>query len=346
MPRLVIHQHGQNSQVFELSGDRPISIGRAKSSDLVLEDPAVSRVHGVIRSNPDGRWEIIDRSNTNGVVINGRATKEAVLNSNDEIVMGNFKLRFEDSAERKIVSYGTTTLPGSVTTLVNEYSGYSGSFFPVEPVGASLSAPASEPKGKAEAANAKLDALEKENRLLRLLYRVNQELGQIQTVSELTRRILDLVLEIEGAERAFAMLLEEEGAAKGDSTKGSYSFKPALIRTRSELPGDSKNAPNLVISSTIIRQVMQTGQPMLVTDGQADPRFAASASIISAGIQSAMCAPLGIGKNVRGLLYADNLQKRGMFTLEHLNIFAVIAVQSGLAVDRLKPKPEPVGTTH
>jgi hypothetical protein len=342
MPRLVVHHEGQNSQVFELSGDRPVSIGRAKSSDLVLEDPAVSRVHGILRSNPDGRWEIIDRSNTNGVVINGRSTKEAILNSNDEIEMGNFTLRFEDSAERKIVSYGTATLPGSVAKLVNEYSGYSGSFYPMEPVAASPNSP--EPKGKAEAASAKLDALEKENRLLRLLYRVNQELGQIQSVNELTRRILDLVLEIEGAERAFAMLLEDDAAAKADFAKGNYTFKPAVIRQRSETPVDQKNPPKLVISRTIIKQVMQSGLPMLVTDGQADPRFAASASIISAGIQSAMCAPLGIGKNVRGLLYADNLQKRGMFTVEHLNIFAVIAVQSGLAVDRLKPKHEPVPT--
>src|SRR5580698_10462023 len=135
MPRLVIHQDGQNSQVFELNGDRPMTIGRAKSSDLVLEDPAVSRLHGIVRSNPDGRWEVIDRSNTNGMAINGRITKEAILGSNDEITIGTFRLRFEDSAERKIMSYGTTTLPGNVAKLASEHS-YSGSFFPVEPIGA------------------------------------------------------------------------------------------------------------------------------------------------------------------------------------------------------------------
>jgi hypothetical protein len=338
----VIHHEGQNSQVFELNGDRPMSIGRAKSSDLILEDPAVSRVHGIVRSNPDGRWEIIDRSNTNGLAINGRVTKEAILGSNDEITIGKFQLRFEDSAERKIVSYGTTTLPGNVAQLVGEHS-YSGKFFPVEPVGALT---ATDAKGKAAAPASRLQELENENRLLRLLYRVNQELGQIESVSELTRRILDLVLEIQGAERAFAMLLEDEPAVKVDFAKGNYCFKPAIIRQRTETPADQKGTPKLVISRTIIRQVMESGLPMLVTDGQADPRFAASASVISAGIQSAMCAPLGMGKNVRGLLYADNLSKRGMFTLEHLNIFAVIAVQSGLAIDRLKPKTEPVGSTH
>src|SRR5579863_5980172 len=127
MPRLVIHHEGQNSQVFELSGDRPMSIGRAKSSDLVLDDAAVSRLHGIVRSNPDGRWEIIDRSNTNGIKINGRPAKDAVLHSNDEIEIGNFRMHFEDSAERKIMSYGTAKLPGSVAKLAAE-SAYSGSF--------------------------------------------------------------------------------------------------------------------------------------------------------------------------------------------------------------------------
>ena len=337
MPRLVIHHEGQNSQVFELSGDRPVSIGRAKSSDLVLDDPAVSRLHGIVRSNPDGRWEIIDRSNTNGIKINGRPTKDAVLHSSDEIEIGNFRMSFEDSAERKIMSYGTAKLPGKVAKLAAE-SVYSGSFMNAQSVG---SITATDAKGKPN----EMQALEDENRLLRLLYRVNQTLGEIDNVDNLTRRILDLVLEINGAERAFAMLLEENPGMKIDFAKGNYCFKPAVIRLRSQSPGDAKNAPKLVISRTIIRQVMESGLPMLVTDGQADPRFAASASVVNAGIQSAMCAPLGVGKKVRGLLYADNLSKRGMFTVDQLNIFAVIAVQAGLAIDRLRERPV-VETTH
>src|SRR5215831_129816 len=340
MPRLVIHQAGQNSQVFELTGDRPISIGRAKSSGLVLDDPAVSRLHGIIRANPDGRWEIIDRSASNGLKINGRATKEALLGSNDEIAIGSFRLRFEDSGERKIMSYGTAALPGSVARLARE-GAYSGSFLAVEAVGALSAADA---KGKAS--SSQLQALEQENRLLKVLYRVNQTLGQFETVRDLTNKILDLVLEIEGAERAYGMLLEQESPSKTDFAKGNYTFKPAAIRYRSNPSNEASGAPQLIISRTIIRQVMQAGLPMLVTDGQADPRFAATASVVNAGIQSAMCAPLGMGSRIRGLLYVDNLSRRGMFTVEHLNVFAVIAVQAGLAIDRLEGHKEPAEVTH
>jgi FHA domain-containing protein/GAF domain-containing protein len=341
MPRLVVSHLERPSQVLELTGDRPLSIGRAKSSDLVLDDPGVSRLHGVVRANPDGRWEIIDRSATNGLLINGRAMKEAILGSNDEIAIGSFKLRFENSDERKIMSYGTATLPGSVAKLVGE-SSYSSSFMSVQPVALS----ATDAKGKPEMPASRVQLLEQENRLLKVLYRVNQALAQIDKVDELTRRILDLVLEIGGAERAYSMLLEENPPTKLDFAKGNYTFKPAVIRYRAEPLRDGAALPQLIISRTIIRQVMQAGMPLLVTDGQADPRFAATTSVINAGIQSAMCAPVGMGNRIRGLLYVDNLSKRGMFAVEDLNVFAVIAVQAGLAIDRLQGYTEPVAVTN
>lgn len=341
MPRLVIHHTDRHSQVLELTGDRPLSIGRAKSSDLVLDDPDISRLHAVVRSNPDSRWEIIDRSNANGMKINGKPSKEAVLGSNDEISIGVFRLRFEDSSERKIMSYGTSILPSSVVRLAGE-SSYSASFMSVEPLGALLGTDA---KGQPSSAESRLHSLEQENRLLKVLYRVNQALSQIERVDELTHRILDQVLEIPGAERAYGMLLEENTPAKTPPPKADYAFKPAVIRYKAETSRESA-APQLIISRTIIRQMMQAGMPLLVTDGQADPRFAATSSVINAGIQSAMCAPLGMANHIRGLLYVDNLSKRGMFTAEHLDVFAVIAVQAGLSIERLQGYAEPAVLTH
>lgn len=161
---------------------------------------------------------------------------------------------------------------------------------------------------------------------------------------ELTERVLDFALEIPGAERGFLMLLDEEVAGKDESAKGSYHFLPAKIRYRKKATG-SKNfaAPQLAISQSIIRRVMEAKLPMLVTDGQADARFAASLSIVKAGIQSAMCAPLGMGDRIRGLIYVDNLSQKGMFTVEDLNAFAVIAVQAGLAIDRVRGRGTATG---
>jgi len=182
-------------------------------------------------------------------------------------------------------------------------------------------------------------AHDQENKLHPLLYRVNRALGELSSIEEVNHRTLDFVLEIDGAERGFAMLLDEDSMARGDFRPGQYSFLPALIRHRESKMSSSKNPlPQLAISQTIIRQVMQAGLPMLISDGQADPRFSASASMVRGGIQSAMCAPLGIGDRLRGLLYADNCSRRGMFTVDDLNEFSVIAVQSGLAIERIRPR--------
>jgi len=341
MPRFVIERLGESPRVFELLGDRPISIGRAKSSSLVLDDPGVSRNHAVVRATADGRWEIIDRDSSNGVRVNTIPTKEAVLRPDDQIAIGDYRLRFEETESRKLISCGTAKLPKRVEKLLSD-SAYTGSLTPVGPL-VEVGAPAT-PKRSAAADRAR--ARENENRLLTVLYRVNRSLGELSSVDDVTQRVLDLVLEIKGSQRAYAMLLDEASIMRGNFSSGGYSFLPAAIRYRAGAADvDSKALPQLTISQTIIHQAMQGGLPVLVADGEADPRFSASKSMIRSGIQSAMCAPLGIGNRLRGLLYVDNLSRRGMFTVDDLNVFSIIAVQAGLAIDRVRSRvetPEPV----
>jgi pSer/pThr/pTyr-binding forkhead associated (FHA) protein len=334
MPRLIISRLGESPSVFELLGDRPVSIGRAKSSNVVLEGRSISRLHAVPHSTPDGKWQITDRGSANGLRINGAAAKEARLRADDEIVIGDFRLRFEDSASRKITSYGTVKLPSRFAEVLR-ISSYAGSAVAVESL--ADAGPAESAVGAGAGRRGK--AHDQENKRHRVLYRVNRALGEMNSVEEVNHRTLDFVLEIDGVERGFAMLLDEDSMARGDFRPGQYSFLPALTRYRESKMSSSKNAPpQLAISQTIIRQVMQAGLPMLISDGQADPRFSASASMARGGIQSAMCAPLGIGNRLRGLLYADNCSRRGMFAVDDLNEFSVIAVQAGLAIERIRPR--------
>jgi len=335
MPRFLIHHSGEDSRVFELIGDRPVSIGRAKSSSLVLDNASISRLHAVVRSTPGGEWEIIDRASSNGVKLNGKPVKEAVLHANDEIILGEYRLRyFEDSAARNMVTYGTPQLPAAFTKVLSEPA-YSGSFLPVQAVGSVTSTNLKKPPSNEE----RMHALEHENKLLTLLYRVSRTLSELATVPQVTRRILDLVLELDGAERGFVMLLDKDSIGRGDFSKGDYGFEPALIRYRAGAKA-TQGAPQLTISQSIIRQVMQGGLPLLVSDPKADPRLSASESIAAAGIQSAMCSPLGVKDHMLGLLYVDNLSRRGMFTVEDLNVFTVIATQAGLAINHARTRNE------
>lgn len=355
VPRLVIHHAGQDSRVLELSGDRPVSLGRAKSSTLVLNDPSVSRLHAIVRSAGDGCWEIIDRDSSNGVKINGLAIKEAVLKANDEILLGEYHLRFEDSAARKMLTYGTTDIPHRVAQALNDSARYTGgSSLAVEsvaglsahdntisPYSGSSSSPAYGAGASGGGSASAMRPPDHENRLLALLNRVNRTLTEMTTLDGVTQRSLDLVLEIDGTERAYCMLLDDTTLARaGDWRKRGYSFDPAVIRYRRPPRNAGERSTELVMSQSIIKQVMQAGLPRLISDATSDPRLSSSASIIRGGILSAMCAPLGIGDRLRGLLYADNLSCRGMFTVEDLNVFSVIAVQTGLALERVRPRAE------
>jgi len=335
MPRLVINRAGEGSRVFELSGHRPVSIGRAKSSSVMLDDPGISRLHAVLLVGMDGHWQIVDRS-PNGIQVNGVRTREARLHPADEIILGEYRVRFEEPDVRGVLTQDTVQLPQRFVRELAE-SAYSGTLLPVIPLGGDINAGLDQRGDPSR----RVRVLERENILLTLLLRVNRALGNPNTITDIAGRVLDLVLEIKGAERGYAMLLEDSVMGGGDFSREGYAFQPAMLRFRRP----SKNAlgddsPNLIISRSIINKVMQSGSPVLLADAQSDPAFSACQSVVRSGIRSAMCAPLGTSDRRFGLLYVDNASHRGMFTPEDLNVFAVIAMQAGLAIDRIRSRNE------
>jgi len=69
-------------------------IGRSRRCDVVLADPNTSRQHAEVRREGDA-YVIIDLDSTNGVLVNRRAVKRAVLQDGDRIELGATELRFE-----------------------------------------------------------------------------------------------------------------------------------------------------------------------------------------------------------------------------------------------------------
>jgi len=335
MPRFVIRRPGEGPHVFELLGERPISIGRAKSSTLILDHGSVSRQHALVRPTPEGRWQIIDCDSANGVRVNGATVKEITLRPSDEIALGDYRLRFEEPDVRGVAKHDTRQLPKSVAQELTQsaYSGTATGFAPFEKI------PLPDAGSEAELRK-RVSALERENRLLTVLYRVSRVLGELTTVGDIALHVLDLVLEVEGAERGYAMLLHDSSIGQTDFSAG-YEFEPALIRYRRGTPGhDKERGQSLVMSQSIVREAMRGGLPLLIADAQSDLRLVHSQSAVLAGIQSAICAPLGTRDRRFGLLYVDNLSQRGMFTIDHLNVFAVIAAQAGLAMDRVRARDQ------
>jgi hypothetical protein len=70
------------------------TIGRGRGSDVVLDDPNVSRQHAEIRPR-GGSWVITDLGSTNGSQLNGRRLEGSeVLRSGDELELGASTMTF------------------------------------------------------------------------------------------------------------------------------------------------------------------------------------------------------------------------------------------------------------
>ena len=80
-------------EIHELTGESTI-IGRSRRCDVVLADPNMSRQHAEVRRQGDV-YTLVDLESTNGVYVNGRRVRTAVLQQGDVVELGSARLRFE-----------------------------------------------------------------------------------------------------------------------------------------------------------------------------------------------------------------------------------------------------------
>ncbi len=82
-----------NGKTVEISSWE-VSIGRAKTCDIILSNPTVSRFHAVVARRGKG-WMIFDTNSKSGVFVNGqKIEKSAFIYDGDEISMGTVSLSF------------------------------------------------------------------------------------------------------------------------------------------------------------------------------------------------------------------------------------------------------------
>lgn len=80
-------------EVLAPSTERSIwVVGRSRSCDVRLADPAVSARHARVACR-GGRWTVADLRSTNGTWVNGTRVEHAVLDAGDELVLGEVAAR-------------------------------------------------------------------------------------------------------------------------------------------------------------------------------------------------------------------------------------------------------------
>ena len=92
-PVLVVRSGGGRAgETFERIGARTL-IGRSPECDIFLDDVTVSRRHAELVEGEDA-FTIRDLGSLNGTFVNRHRIEEAVLDDDDEIQIGKYRLTF------------------------------------------------------------------------------------------------------------------------------------------------------------------------------------------------------------------------------------------------------------
>ena len=116
MPKLVVSLDGVVIKEVQLTKDKT-TLGRRPYNDTVIDNLAVSGEHAVLQMVGQDVY-IEDQNSTNGTYINGRAVKKQLLQHNDTIEIGKYKIKYlvEDNAdyEKTMILKPGQTPPGSM----------------------------------------------------------------------------------------------------------------------------------------------------------------------------------------------------------------------------------------
>ncbi len=162
-----------------------------------------------------------------------------------------------------------------------------------------------------------VDELRRSYRRLTKLYELGHELFSQAALPGLFDGIVDAVRDLLGAERA--LLATFDGGLVVRAARG-LSYEPG-----GQLP----------ISSTMVRQVLESGQPLLTLDAAEDAVYSAAASVVVHGIRSVMCCPLGNTSEPLGILYCDNNVRIRAFDPSDLQFLQALGRHACTAIDQL-----------
>jgi len=118
MAKIIVTFNGLIQQEVSISKSR-ITIGRRPGNDIVIDHLTVSGQHAAIDTTPNGSF-VLDLGSTNGTMVNNQPIKKHLLQHDDIIDIGKYKLRFqvEKSAQVKpILAAVDMVAPGVAPTV-------------------------------------------------------------------------------------------------------------------------------------------------------------------------------------------------------------------------------------
>ncbi len=153
---------------------------------------------------------------------------------------------------------------------------------------------------------------------MRELVRTSALITSSLDLDEVLDDVMDTVIHLTNAERAYLMLYDDKGNLK--------------VRAARNWEKESLDEANVGFSRTVINMALQDGKAVLTTNAQADERFEARASVVLQQLRSIICIPLALAGKTVGVLYADSRLKKDLFQQENVPILTAFGTQAAIAI--------------
>ncbi|MES1211004.1 MAG: FHA domain-containing protein, partial [Acidobacteriota bacterium] len=290
---------------FLLEGDSVV-VGRSVEADLAVDEPFLSRRHFRL-FRVGGTLLVEDLGSRNGTLLNEKPLLTA-----------------------------TPVRPGDVVRV----SATTLTVHPSEEIAPPPAPPAEDPldatvfrrasdvlqewQNPAESRLQTEDALRKYADRLKILNDVHQALGLSLTLSDLLELILDRVFNHLRPDRAAILLREADGEVRVAASRSSGDA------TVTGAP------PDLRVSRSLIREVLDRGMAALVLDLLSDERFATAQSMLLAGVRSLVAAPLLTPEGTPGLIVLESRAGARQFAEEDLALLVSLASVAALHLRNLR----------
>ena len=148
-------------------------------------------------------------------------------------------------------------------------------------------------------------------------------INSVQDPEALLETVLEIAMETLEAERGF-VLLEDADAALPFEVRASRNF------TDGQLDGVK------ALSTSVVGEVLKTGEPVLVYEADLDERYRATESVVVQRIQSIACVPLRLRNRQIGAIYLDSVTRRSRFTRDNLPFLRAFAHQAAAAIQNVQ----------
>ena len=309
-PYLVLRHEDGYGDVFPLQAGQRFTMGRANTNRILLKDELCSREHAEV-SFDDGKWRLRDLKSLNGTRINGQPLEtEWELAPGDQVQVGRTALVF---VERLDELPPLAALGSGESFSIKKRLGQTRFLTPL-PNDHEVTEETPPPKDGAARRSLSRD--------LALLYRLALDMGSAITYEDLTRVVLDGLLEAVPAEVG-AILTMKEGR---ELEVTAHRHRDPSIRAYSK------------VSEFVSNEVLASREAILAEDVARDRYLRQRESITHLGATSLICAPISFNSKVLGLIHLYCTDPHKALSGEDLEFTVAVAKQLGIVTSQLNQR--------